>query len=156
MLPPLPIFDSDAFEGAIHAFLDMHPSFFNISTFCIPTLRAVARFIPYTERTKFRILTGLPPGIKKEEAQGYDELKRMYPGMQFRFATSHHAKLYVAELALADGVIVGSKNIGMSGWREVGVTFRDPNNTYRKLFLSWWNGAFTNANKCRLYREEST
>lgn len=148
MLPSSLIPDTEQFEQAMLGLLTRRPAYFDISTFGVPSLRAISRLLGYTT---LRVLVGLPAGLTKDQAWGYDELRKIYKAnrVTFRYANQHHAKLYVAEYLDHDEVIIGSRNISDSGWREVGVLFSDPNKVCRKLFIQWWNGAFASADKCR-------
>lgn len=141
--------DTIQFEYTMHRLLGRRPTYFDVSTFGVPSLKAINRLCQYS--LPIRILVGIPAGLTKEQAWGYNDLRRLYKDLKitFRFAKSHHAKLYVAEHSTYDEVIIGSRNIGDSSWKEVGVVFTDTSKACRKLFLQWWNESSTSAEVCR-------
>ena len=141
--------NTDMFEEALLTLCSYPTEDVYVSTFMIPSIRSIAR-IPIRPGYGLHILVGLQNGIKRKEARGYDELMKLYTGgLECRFANTHHAKLYIGTRPQDDLVLLGSKNIGQSRWREIGVLIRDKERIWRKTFFSWWNLAYTSAERCR-------
>jgi len=146
------LLDLVTYQEAIEYQLSMQPKRIAIATYCLGNSNVLMPFNTCKSAIDHvQILVGLPRGIKRDEAAGYDAFTGLFPKIQFRFTRFSHAKCIIFLYQKSNTVaIVGGRNLNLSASEDISYILgpTDSNTLLVAGFNRWWENTESSAKCC--------